>query len=65
MTPPPDRAAGPAGPVGIDPGPVTAWFTEHVPGVAPPLSFALIGGGRSILTYRVRDAGGRACALRC
>lgn len=50
--------------VGIDPGPVTEWFCEHVDGVAAPLSFALIAGGRSNLTYRVTDAAGRAFALR-
>jgi len=51
-------------PVGIDPGPVTGWFLEHVPGVEPPLSFSLIAGGRSNLTYRVEDRTGRAFALR-
>ena len=43
---------------------MTEWFVEHVPEVAAPLSFTLIAGGRSNLTFRVEDAGGRAWALR-
>jgi aminoglycoside phosphotransferase (APT) family kinase protein len=43
---------------------VTRWFTENVPGTEPPLSFELIAGGRSNLTFRVEDARGRAWALR-
>ncbi|MGH9082596.1 MAG: phosphotransferase family protein, partial [Acidimicrobiales bacterium] len=50
--------------VGIDPPGVTAWFADHVPGTAPPLSFRLVAGGRSNLTYRVEDAAGHAWALR-
>jgi len=49
---------------GIDTERVTAWFASHVEGSEPPLSFALIAGGRSNLTYRVADAGGRLYALR-
>ena len=60
---PPDEATG-DGPVGIDRDPVTGWFVEHVRGVEPPLSFSLIAGGRSNLTYRVEDRAGRAFALR-
>jgi len=48
---------------GIDPEPVTAWFTEHTDAV-PPLSFDLIAGGRSNLTFRVTDAAGGAWVLR-
>lgn len=44
-----------APPTGVDVEPVTAWFTEHAAPVSPPLSFELIAGGRSNLTYRVRD----------
>lgn len=50
--------------VGIDPENVTKWFTEHVPSVEPPLSFELIAGGRSNLTFRVSDAAGNRWALR-
>ena len=49
---------------GIDVEPVTAWFAGHVPGAAPPLSFELIAGGRSNLTYRVTDAAGGSWVLR-
>jgi aminoglycoside phosphotransferase (APT) family kinase protein len=49
---------------GINADGVTAWFAEHVPGVQPPLSFDLIAGGRSNLTYRVTDAGGETWVLR-
>ena len=51
-------------PEGIEPAPVEAWFTEHVPGAEPPLSFERVSGGRSNLTYRVSDTAGRCWALR-
>ncbi|HUO49081.1 MAG TPA: phosphotransferase family protein [Acidimicrobiales bacterium] len=60
--------AAPGGPgadvEGIAAGPVTAWFEDHVAGVVAPLTFELIAGGRSNLTYRVTDTAGRAFALR-
>ena len=49
--------------VGIDEANVSAWMSEHVGAVAP-LTFKLIAGGRSNLTYRVVDAEGNAFALR-
>jgi aminoglycoside phosphotransferase (APT) family kinase protein len=49
---------------GIDAAGVGGWFAERVPAAEPPLSFERIAGGHSNLTYRVRDAGGRAWALR-
>jgi aminoglycoside phosphotransferase (APT) family kinase protein len=49
---------------GIDAERLDAWFSEHVDGAEPPLSFDLIAGGRSNLTYRVTDATGRRWALR-
>jgi aminoglycoside phosphotransferase (APT) family kinase protein len=49
--------------VGIDEANVSAWMSEHVKAVTP-LSFELIAGGRSNLTYRVVDAEGNAFALR-
>jgi aminoglycoside phosphotransferase (APT) family kinase protein len=48
---------------GIDEAPTTAWLAEHV-GLAPPLSFDLIAGGRSNLTFRVGDAARRHVVLR-
>jgi aminoglycoside phosphotransferase (APT) family kinase protein len=49
---------------GIDDGRVTSWFVDNIAGVEPPLSFELIAGGRSNLTFRVTDAGGRDYVLR-
>ena len=49
---------------GIAAEPVTRWFQDHVDGVEPPLTFALVAGGRSNLTYRVEDTNGRAWVLR-
>ena len=49
---------------GIDREAVTRWYEEHVAGTTPPLSFELIAGGHSNLTFRVTDASGRATVLR-
>jgi len=49
---------------GIDAERVALWFSGHVAGSEPPLSFTLIAGGRSNLTYRVTDSGGHVYALR-
>ena len=43
---------------------MTAWMAAHAPEVSPPLTFTLIAGGRSNLTFRMEDAAGRAWALR-
>jgi aminoglycoside phosphotransferase (APT) family kinase protein len=43
---------------------VTKWFLDHVPEITVPLTFTLIAGGRSNLTFRVEDAEGRAWVLR-
>jgi aminoglycoside phosphotransferase (APT) family kinase protein len=51
-------------PEGIDRSGVEPWFEANVPGVALPLSFARISGGRSNLTFAVSDAKGRRWALR-
>jgi len=48
---------------GIDQANVTRWMVEHV-GALAPLTFELIAGGRSNLTFRVTDAGGTTYALR-
>ncbi len=48
---------------GIEEGPATVWLQAHA-GLAPPLSFELIAGGRSNLTYRVADTSGRTVVLR-
>jgi aminoglycoside phosphotransferase (APT) family kinase protein len=51
-------------PTGIDPGPVTEWLAARVPALTPPLTFSLIAGGHSNLTYTVTDGGGRRWVLR-
>jgi aminoglycoside phosphotransferase (APT) family kinase protein len=49
---------------GIDYDRVTSWMAATIPGCEPPLTFELIAGGRSNLTYRVTDDTGRSFALR-
>jgi aminoglycoside phosphotransferase (APT) family kinase protein len=49
--------------VGINESAVSAWMAAEV-GATPPLTFTLVAGGRSNLTFRVDDAAGRAFALR-
>jgi len=49
---------------GINEGPVTDWLVTNTPPVEPPLTFDLIAGGRSNLTYLVTDASGRRLVLR-
>ncbi len=49
---------------GIDQANVTEWLVALLPEIGTPLTFTLIAGGRSNLTYRVEDAQGRAWALR-
>jgi aminoglycoside phosphotransferase (APT) family kinase protein len=49
---------------GIDAPAVTAWFEANVPGATGPLTFELIAGGHSNLTYRVDDAAGHRYVLR-
>ncbi len=49
---------------GIAAGPVSAWFDANIEGARGPYQFELIAGGRSNLTFRVTDGGGRRYALR-
>jgi aminoglycoside phosphotransferase (APT) family kinase protein len=49
---------------GLDPEQAGRWLAEHVTGAEPPLTFRLIAGGHSNLTYAVTDAAGRRWALR-
>ncbi|MGH9030320.1 MAG: phosphotransferase family protein [Acidimicrobiales bacterium] len=49
---------------GIDAQRVTDWLVDNVDGVVPPVSYQLIAGGRSNLTYRVTDSQGGSLALR-
>jgi len=43
---------------------VDRWLYGHIEGLAPPLRYELIAGGRSNLTYDVLDADGRHVVLR-
>ena len=49
---------------GIDREPVEGWFKQNVEGAEPPLEFSRISGGRSNLTFGVRDSNGGRWALR-
>jgi aminoglycoside phosphotransferase (APT) family kinase protein len=49
---------------GVDVERVTAWMAANVAGVEPPLSFELIAGGRSNLTFKVTDGAGHDFVLR-
>jgi len=49
---------------GIEPAGITRWLADRVPDLVAPLTFTLVAGGRSNLTYRVTDDGGHAWALR-
>jgi aminoglycoside phosphotransferase (APT) family kinase protein len=49
---------------GIDVPKVSSWLAANVAGAVAPFSFELIAGGRSNLTFRVRDAAGATWALR-
>ena len=49
---------------GIELDRVTAWASGRIPDLVPPLSFSLIAGGHSNLTYRFVDARGQSYVLR-
>jgi aminoglycoside phosphotransferase (APT) family kinase protein len=49
---------------GLDADAVGAWMVAHVPGCAGPLSFSLIAGGHSNLTYGAVDAAGHEYVVR-
>ena len=51
-------------PDGINEAAVTGWMASQLPELVTPLTFTLIAGGRSNLTFRVEDAEGKAWALR-
>jgi aminoglycoside phosphotransferase (APT) family kinase protein len=59
-----NEATTEAAPEGIDRAGVEGWFEANVPDVELPLSFERISGGRSNMTFAVRDAAGHAWALR-
>lgn len=49
---------------GLEHEAVERWFRRAVPAAVPPLSFELLAGGHSNLTYRVVDRTGRSFVLR-
>ena len=49
---------------GIDEDRVTPWIAAHVSALELPVSYSLIAGGHSNLTYRCDDAAGNAYVLR-
>jgi aminoglycoside phosphotransferase (APT) family kinase protein len=49
---------------GIDSQRVSTWFAGNIPGVVLPLEFHRVAGGRSNLTFEVRDGNGRGYVLR-
>mgnify|MGYP001470736474 CR=1 FL=1 len=49
---------------GVDVERVTAWFEANIDGAQGPLTFDLIAGGHSNLTYGVTDAAGHRYVLR-
>ena len=51
-------------PQGVNEQQVTEWMAVLLPELHPPLTFTLVAGGRSNLTFRVEDMDGRAWALR-
>src|SRR5579859_7510650 len=53
-----------AGMAGINVERVGRWLASHVDGLAEPVTFELVSGGRSNLTYRLADASGAVYALR-
>src|SRR3954447_8521782 len=59
-----NEAATAEAPDGIDRAGVEGWFEANVPDAALPLSFDRISGGRSNMTFGVRDSAGHAWALR-
>ena len=59
-----NEAATAEAPDGINRPGVEGWFEANVPDAEPPLSFDRISGGRSNMTFGVRDSAGHAWALR-
>jgi aminoglycoside phosphotransferase (APT) family kinase protein len=51
-------------PHGFDRTQLDPWLAATIPGIKPPLRYRLIAGGRSNLTYEIRDAQGTRWALR-
>ncbi|MFZ0668348.1 MAG: phosphotransferase family protein [Acidimicrobiales bacterium] len=48
----------------LDVTPITGWLLEHLPDTSAPFGATLIAGGRSNLTFLLKDADGQAFCLR-
>lgn len=53
-----------AAPPGIDLDRLAGWFADHLEWFRPPFAADQITGGRSNITVKLTDAGGRTCVLR-
>ncbi|HEX9682092.1 MAG TPA: phosphotransferase family protein [Acidimicrobiales bacterium] len=51
-------------PDGVDREGVTAWLAQRIPSLSPPLTFELIAGGRSNLTFNITDTASGHWVLR-
>lgn len=51
-------------PAGFDTARVEQWISQHVDGLAPPLTWQKLDGGHSNLTYRIVDTNGREAVIR-
>lgn len=51
-------------PAGIEEATLLPWLEAHVPGLQLPLTFDMVPGGKSNLTYIATDAAGRRFVLR-
>ncbi len=49
---------------GINEENVTAWLCRQIPSLTPPLTYSLIAGGHSNLTFKCQDAAGQRYVLR-
>ena len=49
---------------GLDWRAVSNWMVEHVPGCVAPVTFSLIAGGHSNITYGAVDASGHEYVVR-
>jgi aminoglycoside phosphotransferase (APT) family kinase protein len=59
-----DAPSGSADPAGITLTTIEPWFVGNIAGSVAPLTFTLVAGGRSNLTYLVDDAAGHRYVLR-
>jgi aminoglycoside phosphotransferase (APT) family kinase protein len=49
---------------GLDSSAVATWMADHVDGIVPPVTFSLIAGGHSNLTFGAVDAAGTEYVVR-